>query len=154
MLNFLLLVLLVLLGDVHIAPAHRVPNRTGWQCVWSSMETIGRHHGMRDLYNLTEYDGPVNPDIARSIIETRGHKCYWRPRGPAHLEEVQRMLDWHWPVSIEVAWADWPISHMVVVEEVTPEFVRVIDDGHEQKWKREWFDGHWTGRYITIVPTR
>lgn len=150
MIHLILSILLTLVLQVDIAPANRVPNHTGTQCVWSAMETIARHWKMRDLYNLTEYDGPVQPEVAWAVIEARGYPCYGRPVGVRHLDELQSCLAAHVPVAIEVAWANFHMSHMVVVEEIDDHCVRVINDGVEERWARWWFDGHWTGRYLTI----
>ncbi len=51
---------------VPIPMADRVPNKTGIQCVWSSIETLARYAKFERLYDMTErpecrsYSGPSN----------------------------------------------------------------------------------------------
>lgn len=50
----------------------RVPNRTGIQCVWSSIETLARYCGEERLYNITyndNYKSCASPKSARRMFE-------------------------------------------------------------------------------------
>ena len=59
--------------QVPIPIKDRVPNRTGIQCVWSSIETIARYCGEQKLYDLTyndNYKSYASPSSARKMFET------------------------------------------------------------------------------------
>jgi RNA polymerase subunit RPABC4/transcription elongation factor Spt4 len=59
--------------QVPIPMKDRVPNRTGVQCVWSSIETIARYCGENKLYDLTyndNYKSYASPKSARKMFET------------------------------------------------------------------------------------
>jgi|694.fasta_scaffold29863_3 hypothetical protein len=61
--------------QVPIPMEDRVPNRTGIQCVWSSIETLARYCGEDRLYNLTyndNYKGYARPSSARKMFEEYG----------------------------------------------------------------------------------
>lgn len=50
----------------------RVPNRTGIQCVWSSIETLARYCGEERLYNITyndNYKSYASPNSTRRMFE-------------------------------------------------------------------------------------
>lgn len=62
------------LSDVQapIPMKDRVPNRTGIQCVWSSIETLARYCGEERLYDLTRnnnYKSYASPSSARRMFE-------------------------------------------------------------------------------------
>lgn len=57
--------------QVPIPMENRVPNRTGIQCVWSSIETLARYCGEDRLYDLTRndnYKSYASPSTARKMF--------------------------------------------------------------------------------------
>lgn len=63
--------------QVPIPEGCRIPNKTGIQCVWSSIETLARYCGEKRLYDLTEddnYKGYAGPSSARKMFEKYGVK--------------------------------------------------------------------------------
>lgn len=61
--------------QVPIPKEDRVPNRTGIQCVWSSIETLARYCGEDRLYDLTyndNYKSYASPYNARRMFEKYG----------------------------------------------------------------------------------
>lgn len=60
-------------GWLEIDRANRVPNRTGSQCGWSSLETLARHHRIQALYDLTrQYHGLSSPGQVAQVLGARG----------------------------------------------------------------------------------
>ena len=60
-----------------VQPAETVPNRTGVQCVWSSLELIGNYIEEPKLYNLTKdsrCQGLADPGRVHSLLTSKGIK--------------------------------------------------------------------------------
>jgi S1-C subfamily serine protease len=61
-------------GAVEIPPACRIPNRTGSQCVWSSLETLARFHGLDSLAShlTSEHKGTAGPGDVAAVLKRFG----------------------------------------------------------------------------------
>lgn len=69
-------------ADVHIDRSNRIPNRTGSQCVYASLETLGRHHGVRSLYSITSrYKSTSGPQQVERILSQLGVRHMSMPMG-------------------------------------------------------------------------
>jgi len=58
--------------QVLILPKDRVFNKTGIQCVWSSIETLARHAEIENLYDITEndhYKSYAGPQSLKAMLE-------------------------------------------------------------------------------------
>jgi hypothetical protein len=55
-----------------VPPGAPQPNRSGMQCVWCSLETLGRMHGVKALYGLTKtHTWPSGPGEVAQVLRRR-----------------------------------------------------------------------------------
>jgi hypothetical protein len=63
--------------QVFIPPEDRVPNKTGIQCVWSSVETLARYAEIKKLYDITNndnYKSYAGPQSLKVMLKKYGIK--------------------------------------------------------------------------------
>lgn len=152
MLWFLTLLLLLCIGQADVAQGNRVPNRTGSQCVWASLETIARHLGMTQLYDLTaRYKSTAEPGTVNRVLSSRGIKHYWHDTGKQDWVSLKNATAQHWPVAVGISGV-----HMLVVVDATDKGVKIIDNSDPKLAVREWdvgkFKARWDGWYVAIPP--
>lgn len=72
---------------IDVARANRVPNRTGSQCVGASIETLGRHHGLKALEGFAAAHPGNCPSAASAAEAVRrsGVKCRSQDTGNRDL---------------------------------------------------------------------
>lgn len=89
---------------VYVHPAHRVPNQTGVQCAWSSLETMARHHGYTQLYNVTSYQLGPSTLMQNRLEAQRAGVPYQVIRRPfTHsLMPLQRAISNGHPVAVAI----------------------------------------------------
>ena len=59
--------------QVPIAKENRQYNNSGRQCVWCTLEALARHHGITNLYDLTdEYKFATGPSYVSNVLTQRG----------------------------------------------------------------------------------
>jgi len=139
-------------ADCHIAPSNLVPNRTGSQCVWVTLESIARHWGMTDLYNLHNNLGTSGPgEVARVMIARHRH-IYWSPEGKQDWQSLANASANHWPVGVGLRG-----THMLLLVDLTQTHATIIDNGGQksgqrQVWTREYFASAWDGWFVTLDP--
>jgi len=143
----------LLFGQVTIDPANRVYNRSRSQCVWASLETIGRHWGLTQLYGLTViHKYPSGPSEANSVLNSKGIKAYWGSQSSLHdWQSLENAINgWHWPAAVGIGGV-----HMLLIVGVSKEEITIIDNVgskalKEQKLSRKDFDRQWDGWWIVI----
>lgn len=152
MLALVLAIFSLCLGEVFVAPRDRVANRSGAQCVWASLETIGRHFGIAPLYDLTaHYRGTSDPGEVSRVLGSRGVKYYGRSEGPQDYQGLQSALANDWPVAVGLGGI-----HMLLLVDMDASSVKVIDNSDPrlgvQQWPLQRFRQRWDGWYVTIPP--
>lgn len=124
-----LLLLALLLGDVNVAMENRLHNGTGMQCVFASLETIGRHHGYDQLYGLCdEYKGMSNPYEVAHILQQR--QVPYEYKSPLNYQtgDIKRFTDEGRPCLIGLYG-----NHAVVCIGLDDESARIISNNRPSR---------------------
>lgn len=139
---------------IDIAPAHRVPNRTGSQCVWASLETLCRHHGITAGYDLTaSYSsstaGPA--DVARAL-DRRGIR--YRQQGPGQQQSGLVRAAGEAGLGCMVGLSG---RHAVVCCGMDGDSAIILDNmgphaGQVVSWPRERFQPSYDGWCVVVYP--
>jgi hypothetical protein len=137
--------------DVDVKTENRVKNQTGVQCMWSSAETLARHHGYTQLYNLTEkYKGPAFPNQVMQVMLQAGGVDFVFVTGPV-FNPIEDAIKEGLPVAVMIRTG--PMSaHCLVCKGVDKKAgtMTVIDNGgkyqlQDQVWKIDDFMKCYTG---------
>jgi len=140
--------------QVYIDEKDRIPNRTGCQCGWSSLETIGRSEHITELYDITrEQEGYIDCGSAARVLTDKGVKFVEQEQGnkdTAILEKYVRGKHYGAAVGLHG-------THMITLVHYDPKkgIVKVIDNCGPnalviREWTMEKFLDNWDG--FTIVP--
>jgi len=74
-------------GQVDIDKKNHVANRDGGFCGWASLETLGKHHGIKELAGLTK----DRAKVMGRYVTIRGKKV-WLPNGGATIPQLASEL--------------------------------------------------------------
>jgi hypothetical protein len=127
--------------NIEVKTENRVKNQTGVQCMWSSMETLARHHGYTQLYKVTETKkGPAFLHDALNEMCRVGGVDFVAVQGPV-FESIESAVKEGSPVAVCIITG--PRSrHCLVVSGVDRKAgtMTVIDNGgpkalEDQTWK-------------------
>lgn len=136
-----------------IAAANRIPNRSGSQCVWSSLETLARHHGISAAYDLTaRYGGTAGPGNVQAALSARRVKFkQWGP-GPTDISRIKEACESGLYCMIGVHGV-----HAIVCCGCDDRVVSVIDNCgpkalQTQAWTLERFRNSWDGWVCVLYP--
>lgn len=131
-----------------IAPANRIPNRTGSQCVWSSLETLARQHGITQLYNLTSnHRGLSGPGEVESLLRSRQVRFKQTTQGS--MEFLRAAQGYGCLIGLDG-------QHAVVCADVSADKVYILDNMDSElkirAWSMEKFRSRWDGWAVVIYP--
>lgn len=157
-------------ADVLIKKENRVRNREPGWCAWVCLETLGKHHRIPKLYNLS-IDRMNDPD--EIIINSDGYREFI-PRNAATKETAQRKLDslkvnyeirtgepnWLKHNTIEtgcVVFMNPPAfseGHAIILTEFNEETIGFINPNDCRYYiaSREWFDAYFSHVAIVVFP--
>lgn len=158
--KFILAILLTLLitggnsvAALYVKPEDRVYNKTGTQCVFCCLETLGYAHKIKILYNLTDTNkGPYQVDHLPLFFDKYNVK--YRLTDYPDLKYVKEACDLGWGCMVVIYTEDPNMTHAILVTDVTDTSVYVIDNGDpelkERILQREFFKKIWTGVCLLI----
>jgi hypothetical protein len=137
--------------QVHIPKECRIFNRSRSQCVWCSLECLGRKHAIPATYTLTQrYKGTSGPGQAASVLQALGVKYYMQTSNDKKFLITACANGWGACVGLNGA-------HMINVVHYKDGVVKVIDNQgphalEVQEWRENYFLSRWDGWAITLVP--
>lgn len=161
-------------AETYIKPVHRIPNRTGYQCYWVSVETLARHNGRSELYDLSDWQlGPAMTEWVVHVLRKKGvepvfhdaakpacsceycecENCDCSAEARRHAYETLRQACCEFRVGAVVTVP----GHALLVVDITESTVTVLDNSGPfatkyDTWTRQEFDRKWTGTWLVIPP--
>lgn len=139
--------------QVPILRKHRVYNQTRCQCVWASLECLGRHHGIPSTYDLTQcYHGFCpDPNQALTVLRQRNIQGYMLYPGVQNTKFLQHCCAKGWGACVGLGY-----KHVVVIVHYKDGEVGFIDNNDSdlqvKMCTEQEFLRHWDGFAITLYP--
>jgi hypothetical protein len=145
-------------AEVPIASEHRIPNRPPGCCGWCSLETLGRHLGIRPLFGITEKRASLScpEDLTRALDEL---KVRYRSQSRGNCDTA--ILRDACRANLGATVGFRPLTrggggHIVTLVEFSADVVKVIDpndpDGRVRTMSRERFLHWWDGFTVVLQP--
>lgn len=143
--------------QVDIAKEDRVPNKTGIQCVWSSIETVARHNKIEELYDLTEDSrckSFAGPSSAAKILKEKKIKFEQTVSEKDISLLIKGCKEERWGVCFGIP---GHMMTMVHFDHENEKIVKYIDNSDKTLSVRTWtlnqFYSKWDGWVLMIYPT-
>jgi hypothetical protein len=157
------LVVLVVLGpvpttcaEVPIAHENRISNRSEGRCAWCALETLGRHHGLKALYDLAErHTGRATPTDLEAVLDDAAIDYRIQPIGTRSTTILRYAIRENRGAIVGFRELRPGIgSHMVTLVDFTSTEVRVIDpndlDGRIRTMPLKRFLSWWDGFALVL----
>ena len=130
----------------------RIPNRTGSQCVWCSLETAARYHKIEQLYGLTaRYKGTAGPGNVEPVLQRANVRYRMAQTGCRATWWLKDSIDKGYPVAVGLNG-----SHMVTLVGWADGYYEIIDNSDRALEVRRWpaarFERSWDGWAIALIP--
>jgi hypothetical protein len=159
----LLVALLVIpgaLAEVNIDPANRMRNRPPGRCGWCALETLGRHHQIKDLYGLVDgHESTANPEDLVAVLNKLRIDYKLQNRGDHDTALLKSCCASGLGAVVGFRpLVDGGGGHIVTLVEFTDDIVKVIDsndqDCHVRTMSTERFLHWWDGFTLVVQPKR
>lgn len=144
---------------IDVAKDHRVANTPGGVCLWASLETAGRHHGVAPLKGLAAWAEAAGAEATEDAVEAKlrslGVGFHRQHPGDRNWAWVREWLAKGVPVTCSIRHWNGSGLHAVLVVEATDAKVRFIDPNtsqHVSVYTPAEFAYLWTGRAIAVPP--
>lgn len=148
---------------IEIDKAEFVLNRTGTQCVWSSLETVGRKLGIMNLTNppITEdprcQEGANYNQVHQILSERNVQHCQAFGRNMENLEVMQNYLAQGIPIIVGSTESSYsPVGHALVITSMSNRTVEIIDTSEYPNYNYSLsyddFFRIWDGWALVITP--
>ncbi len=127
--------------SVHVHPQNRVFNKTGIQCGWATLETLGRHHGYPQLHTMTEKHLGLSSvfSLQRELVRQGvPYRAFYRPITRS-LTPIERALQKGHPVGVMVSPnGRFRIGHFYVVSGIDRDkgTVTIVDNHGDMRPKQ------------------
>lgn len=154
------------LAGITVENKHRIPNAPNGVCAWASLETLARHHGIKNLYGIRDHyanwrdsnnqkwrGGADADDLVQQCmllqVPVKGFK-----HGPWNL--MQKACDQNLGCVIGIQ--DWPSEgdkHALTLIDWKDDWIWFLDcndTGHVYKAEVKWLEQHWMGFVVVIWP--
>jgi hypothetical protein len=148
------------LAEVNIDPANRIRNRPPGRCGWCALETLGRHHQIKDLYGLVDaHESTANPEDLVAVLDKL--KLHYKLQNRGDRDTV--LLKSCCASGLGAVVGFRPLvegggGHIVTLVEFTEDVVKVIDsndqDCHVRTMSTERFLHWWDGFTLVVQPKR
>lgn len=143
--------------QVPIAKEDRKFNKSGVQCVWCSLETLGRHNGVPNTYDLTDkYKQATHPGYVAEVLNERG--ITFKQINAGRFASTRFIREYVVKKKYGVA-VGLQGTHMVTLVHYDDDknIVKVIDNGGPdalkiQTWTMEKFNQRFDGWALAIFP--
>lgn len=142
--------------QVDIKKENRIYNKTGSQCGWCSLETLGRHLGIEALYDLTDKQkGLINSSNGPRELNRRNVKFILQRMGNKDVSIFRKYVrEKQYGAAIGLRG-----THMIVLCHFDEEkkIVKVIDNAGSkalkvQTWTMQRFLRLWDGTTYVVIP--
>jgi hypothetical protein len=147
--------------QVPIAKANRIYNKSGSQCVWVSIETLARHHGIKEIYEgenriSKHYTWATGPGEVSRVLKSKYPTVQWK-----HIQSRSQLKDFVKKyVTEEKLGVGLAIpGHMLTLVhyDEAAKIVKVIDNGgpkalQVQEWTMERFERISDGWALVLIP--
>lgn len=144
--------------SLHVAidQENRIYNETGVQCGWCALETLGRHHNVESLRNITKTQlGLMSEDHANFLLKRRRVNFRYQHVGNKDVSILRKYVtEMHYGAAVGLE-----RKHMLVLCHFDEEhgIVKVIDNmGPQalkiQTWDLEKFLEIWDGCAYVVIP--
>ncbi len=134
-------------GRVEIPQEHRVPNRTGGQCVWVSLATLARFHGVTRGAALSQHGGLAAPGQPEGELRRLG--IQFRSQSPPNRDTriLRDAIDYGYGAMIGLNG-----QHAVVAVALESDTLTVIENGDPKLGERKVHLSAWDGWTIVLLP--
>ena len=172
---FAVLILSLPCGAIDVAKKNQVANRPPGYCCWASLETLGRHHNIKVLFDLVEkrtndpdsyiwtWSGwvflPKNAGFESTVrekLDTLKVKFQYQSTGNFDIAILKNATKYGVVVGVKAgALCPGSGSHAIVLTHYDDEKVEFYDPNTQgDTWQapREWFDFWWDGMAIFVPP--
>jgi hypothetical protein len=156
----LLLVVGAARAEVNIDPANRIPNRPPGRCGWCALETLARHHQVKDLYGLVDaHESTANPEDLVAVLDKFKLQYKLQNRGDRDTAILRASC----ANGLGAVVGFRPLvegggGHIVTLVDFTDETVKLIDcndaDCHVRSMATERFLHWWDGFTLVLQPKR
>lgn len=143
--------------QVPIAKEHRQYNYSGSQCVWCSLEALARHHGIANLYDLTDkYKFATGPSYVAGVLTKRG--VAFRQSYSTKQADIEFIREYVTKKGYGVGIGVYNGTHMINLVHFDEEkgIVKIIENGDRslkiQTWTMAQFNSRFSGWAIALVP--
>lgn len=154
----LLLLPLTVFAEVKIDVKNRVPNKEPGYCTWCSIETLGKHHNIKALFDLVESRGDDNTGTDKAIYrQLRKLKVKFKMQyfGSKKISLIEYAIknDLGCAVGFLPRAFPSPSAHMVVITDFNKKQVKFVDSVITDRVhvkSRRWFNKYFDGTVIVI----
>jgi hypothetical protein len=132
----------------------RVPNKSGSQCVWCSIQTLGQYHKIESLCNLTDkYKSSTSEGPVRRVLDSLNIQYKMQSEGNKDTQILIDACSKGWGAGVGLNG-----THMVNIVHFSKSeaVVKIIDNSDSslkiQTWQMDQFMKRWDGWTVVIVP--
>jgi hypothetical protein len=130
----------------------RVPNRSGDQCVWCSLECLSKYHKIEAGSHLTDtYKNSTDGKEVRRVLDGLSIKYTMQAEGNKDVKILEDACAKGWGASVGLSGV-----HMVNVVHFKGDVVKVIDNADStlkiRTWTKDQFFKRWDGWTVILVP--
>jgi hypothetical protein len=145
-------------AEVTIPVGEQVANDPGGFCMWCSLEVVGRHQHVKSLFGLKAARKRLSPfgaaseDAVTGCLDALGVHYNLHHYGTRDYAALRTALDRNHAVVVGVQLRFG--LHAVVLTELAPDHVHVIDSNHvgeALEIPRDVFDRAWDGTSVEIL---
>lgn len=147
-------------AECNIPQEARIYNRTGKQCVWASIETLGRYNKIPQLFGITSSKKYAKGANTYNVVNA------FRELGLDHFTMSNRYDKKSGKALLIKALKEWRVGaafsinnkHMVVAVDITDKYVKIIDNADKdlkvQTWSIDEFNKKFDGWVIVVYKVR
>jgi hypothetical protein len=130
----------------------RVPNRSGSQCVWCSIECLSKYHKIETTSHLTDkYKHATGGGEVRRVLDSLGVKYTMQSEGNRDTQMLEDACAKGWGAGVGLNG-----THMVNIVHFKGDVVKVIDNSDPglgiRTWSKDQFLNRWDGWVIVMIP--
>ena len=147
---------------------HRVPNRSPGYCTWAALETLGRCHNIKNLFNLVESRTKDEDVTVDGEVKARNFGYDWAVKAKLDALKVKYSIQYSGGknrdllkyanehgcvVSFKAEGLKLKTDHSVLLTRYDDKVIEYYDSNHPKhiyKGNREWFDLYWNGDIIVV----
>lgn len=130
----------------------RVPNRSGSQCVWCSIECLSKYHKIEVTSHLTDkYKRATGGNEVRRVLDGLGVKYIMQAEGNKDTRILEDACSKGWGAGVGLRG-----THMVNLVHFKDDTVKIIDNSDSslkiRTWSKDQFMKAWDGWIVVMIP--